>query len=425
MAACGAFAGVVALWAFVPGLLQGVVTVALTALFVGTAGLRLAAAVTPGRSCDVLAPLPSEAPIYTVLCALHREAAGMADLTAALQRLEYPREKLDVKLVLEADDAETIAAAALHAPSDWEIVLTPPAHPRTKPKALNYALAGARGAFVTVYDAEDRPDPSQLRAAVAAFARDDRLGCVQAPLVIDNSRAGWLARQFGAEYAVLFVTVLPFFARLGLPFPLGGTSNHFRRAALEGAGAWDPFNVTEDADIGYRLARDGWRLGLIGPPTWEEAPRTVAAWTAQRSRWIKGHLQTWLVVMRSPLEAARTLGAFGFLGLHLMLAGGVACALLHAPLLALALVEGARDPARGAMLGAMALAGYGAYAAAAARAAARLNRGWVFTAALSTPLYWPLALPAAARALFEFAFRPHYWAKTQHCCPYRETPTQS
>ncbi|MEZ5995423.1 MAG: glycosyltransferase [Hyphomonadaceae bacterium] len=201
---------------------------------------------------------PANFPVYSILCPLYREANVALDLVAALARLDYPVSALDIKLLVEGDDPDTIAAAlaAANAPH-IEVVIIPAAPPRTKPKALNAGLARARGQFVAIYDAEDRPHPQQLRAALAAFEDGGPLlACVQAPLAIDNPDASWIARQFAAEYAIQFREVLPLLARLGLPLPLGGTSNHFRTDVLRAGGGWDPFNVSEDrANFASKLNR--------------------------------------------------------------------------------------------------------------------------------------------------------------------------
>lgn len=191
---------------------------------------------------------PATFPVYTILCPLYREANVVPELVASLSSLDYPLAALDIKLLVEGDDGDTIAAAlAASRPPHIEVVIIPPSTPRTKPKALNAGLLLARGQFVTVYDAEDRPHPQQLRAALAAFEDGgETLVCVQAPLSIDNADASWIARQFAAEYAIQFREMLPFLARLGLPLPLGGTSNHFRTEQLRAAGGWDPHNVSED-----------------------------------------------------------------------------------------------------------------------------------------------------------------------------------
>lgn len=381
-----------------------------------------AVALTPRAPASVTwdGPLP----VYTVLCPLYREANMMEALAARLAQLDYPPEKLDLKLILEADDAETIAAAnAVAWPSHVQLIVVPAGSPRTKPKALNYALTFARGPFVTVYDVEDAPDPRQLRAALDAFAAGgEDLGCVQAPLLIDNARASWLSRQFAAEYAIQFLAVLPLLSRLGLPLMLGGTSNHFRTHALTSAGGWDPFNVTEDADIGYRLARDGWKFAVIAPPTYEEAPVTLFAWLRQRARWIKGHMQTWAVLMRDPVETVRELGLAGFLSMQLMLGGTLLSSFAHGlcfVLIAMALVW------PGLLIWsdwALALTGYAVAVYCAVATAAALRDWRIGGTAFTMPLYWPLSTLAALLALGGFLFKPHYWDKTRHGVSDRAAP---
>jgi len=383
--------------------------------------LLAAAALTPLRS---RLATPSQWPIYTILCPLYREANVTPDLVAALERLDYPKHALDVKLLVEGDDVDTIAAALAFAGAPYiEVVIVPAAKPRTKPKALNAGLARARGEYVVVYDAEDRPHPQQLRAALAAF--DDggpSLACLQAPLVIDNADASWIARQFAAEYAIQFREILPLIVRLGLPLPLGGSSNHFRASALRAAGGWDPYNVTEDADLGYRLARDGFRAGMIAPPTWEEAPVSFGAWLNQRTRWIKGHMQTWLVLMRNPLRTASEMGLGAFASMQLVLAGGVVATFAHGPLACVVLIAALSPYDLETADFALALVGYCVAAFAAASASALSGSLSHIRAALTMPLYWPLAALAAARAVFEFVFRPHHWAKTAHGVSAREQP---
>lgn len=358
------------------------------------------------------APLPT----YTLLCPLFLEADIAPQLVAALKRLDYPGELLDIKLILEDDDIETLAALrAMALPGRFEIVIVPNGAPRTKPRALNDALARARGEFVAIYDAEDAPHPKQLKAALDAFAGDDALACVQAPLLVDHPRRSWIAGQFAAEYAIQFRAILPLLARFNLPLPLGGTSNHFRIDALRAAGAWDAYNVTEDADLGYRLARDGWRVGMIAPPTYEEAPLSFDAWLGQRTRWIKGHMQTWLVLMRAPMRTAREMGWGAFLFMQLILLGGILAAFAHGPL-ALALALSLLTPLDllSEMDIALAVSGYATALYGALAVAALLRDARVAGAALTMPFYWPLATLAAVRALFELCARPHHWEKTEH-----------
>ena len=111
---------------------------------------------------------------------------------------------------------------------------------------------------------------------------------MQARLAIDNASDGWLSRHFAAEYAGQFDVFLPALAKLRLPLPLGGTSNHFRADVLRKVGGWDPFNVTEDADLGMRLARFGYRTGVIGSTTWEEAPVAFSAMAATAHALVQG-----------------------------------------------------------------------------------------------------------------------------------------
>jgi cellulose synthase/poly-beta-1,6-N-acetylglucosamine synthase-like glycosyltransferase len=267
-----------------------------------------------------------------------------------------------------------------------------------------------------VYDAEDRPHPQQLRAALAAFEDgDEKLACVQAPLSIDNAGASWIARQFAAEYEIQFREMLPLLARHRLPLPLGGTSNHFRTSILRQSGGWDPFNVTEDADIGYRLARDGFRIDVIGPPTLEEAPVTLGAWLSQRTRWIKGHLQTWLVLMRDPVRTAREMGLGAFASMQLVFATGLIAAFAHGPLafIVLTALLSPYDLLKPADF-ALAVAGYSVAVFSSLTASALSGSLSHARAALTMPLYWPLASIAAYRAAFELVFRPHYWSKTEH-----------
>ena len=332
-------------------------------------------------------------------------------------------EKLDIKLVLEADDQETREAIAqLHLRPPFEIIIAPDTGPRTKPKALNAALPFVRGAFVAVYDAEDRPEPDQLRLALEAFvASDERLACVQARLTIDNSDDTWLTRLFTAEYASLFDVFLPGLAAWRLPLPLGGSSNHFRTWVLRRIWAWDPYNVTEDADLGMRLARFGYRTAVIHSSTYEEAPSRIGPWLRQRTRWFKGWIQTWLVHMRAPRRLAGELGLPGFAAFQLLAGGTVVAALVHS-LFAIellwacvaAVLSDAEAPRFLGFHAATLLTGYAISAALGMIGLARwrlLNCAW---ALLLMPVYWLLLSAAAWRALFQFVLDPYRWEKTEH-----------
>ncbi|MFY9829291.1 MAG: glycosyltransferase family 2 protein [Rhodoplanes sp.] len=277
-----------------PNLVATGFSVAFSLVFFAWIGLRLIGLFAAAKPPQPLPRRPDASlPIYTVIVALYREVAAIEQLIACLNALDWPPEKLDIKLVLEPDDHATRAALqAIRLGQPYELVIAPAVGPRTKPKALNAALPFARGAFVTVFDAEDRPEADQLRRALEAFlSHDERLACVQAQLTIDNTRDSWLTRMFTAEYAGLFDVLLPGLARLRLPLPLGGSSNHFRTAVLRVIGGWDAHNLTEDADLGMRLARCGYVSAVIASTTYEEAPARFFAWLKQRRRWFQGWMR--------------------------------------------------------------------------------------------------------------------------------------
>jgi cellulose synthase/poly-beta-1,6-N-acetylglucosamine synthase-like glycosyltransferase len=237
-------------------------------------------------------------PCYSIVVALYREARVVRQLAAALAALDYPRAKLDIKLVIEHDDRATFRAVeALRLPANYETVIAPKGWPKTKPRALNVAVPQLRGELAVIYDAEDIPAPGQLREAAERFLRAPRrLACLQARLAINNIADSWLTRLFAIEYAVLFDILNPGYAGLGLPVPLGGSSNHFRTEVLRDICGWDAWNVTEDADLGFRLARFGFGVGILSSTTQEEAPATLDAWLKQRRRWSKG----WMRPVKQP-----------------------------------------------------------------------------------------------------------------------------
>ncbi len=252
-------------------------------------------------------------------------------LAQSLRELDYPLGKLDIKLVLEASDHETIeVASTLGLEGVFEVIRVPPSHPQTKPKACNFALQFARGEFLVIYDAEDRPEPDQLRKVVATFRQSSpNTACLQCRLNYFNADENWLTRMFTLDYALWFDQMLPGLERLNVPIPLGGTSNHFKIDVLRELHAWDPFNVTEDADLGMRLTQKGYRVGVVDSTTFEEASCHAGNWIRQRSRWMKGYMQTFLVHTRRPLHLMRTTGPLGFLGFVFFIGGTVLSGLLN------------------------------------------------------------------------------------------------
>jgi glycosyltransferase XagB len=366
-----------------------------------------------------------ELPTYTIIAPLHREAHMVGPLVRALKGLDYPAAKLDIKLALEEDDTETIAAAkAARLDGRFEILRVPPGTPRTKPRACNYALRFARGAYTVIYDAEDRPEPDQLKKAAAAFRRARScVACFQARLNVYNADENWLTRMFALEYAAWFDFLLPGLARLGIPIPLGGTSNHFRTQVLRDAGGWDAFNVTEDADLGIRLARQGLAVIPLDSTTYEEAVPGLRGWVRQRSRWIKGYMQTTLVHLRRPSRFAKAVGIGPFAGFVLFVGGAAATNLLSPIvwLLALLLTFAGNETILGSYGGLVAatsyfslLAGNGLLTLLAILAP--FKRGWRHLAPYGATvcLYWVLISAAAYKALWQLARCPFYWEKTDH-----------
>jgi hypothetical protein len=348
-------------------------------------------------------------------------------LLPALCALDYPEDKLDLKLLLEASDRETIAAVERHPLARrFDVVVVPRVGPLTKPKALDVGLGLARGDLVTIYDAEDRPEADQLRRAAETFAAGGAaLACVQARLATDHAGDTWVTAMFALEYAMLFDALLPWLARHRLPFLLGGTSNHFRKAALLAVGGWDAWNVTEDADLAVRLARRGFATTVIASTTHEEAPLEVAAWLKQRSRWYKGWLQTALVHARDPVGLVRGAGTEGAVALALQLVGALVTVVAYP--VSWGLVAGY---ATGALpfgsdgsfgddlwlaLVLTAFCGGQAAMALLAVAALRMRPGAIRPLSLVwLPVYWWLHAFALMLAVVDRVRRPHFWAKTEH-----------
>ena len=367
----------------------------------------------------------SSLPTYTILVPLYQEAAVVRRLPTALRRLDYPRSRLQILLLCEADDTPTLEALHEANPGPpFEIVRVPPSYPRTKPKVCNIGLERARGQHLVIYDAEDRPARDQLKKAVVAFrALPRHVVCLQAKLEYRNPDTNVLTRFFAAEYGTFFDMLLPSLARRGLPVPLGGTSNHFRTAALRALGGWDAYNVTEDLDLGMWIARRRWRVEILDSVTWEEANSHLGNWVRQRSRWLKGYMQTYLVHMRSPFRLWRDLGPVNFVAFQLLVGATPLTTLLNPALWVLTLVYGLTGspfiqhlfPAPVFYIGvASMLLGNFVFAYYLVTGCLLLgnhrNAKWM----LAAPLYWLLMSVAAWKAAVQVVVRPHYWEKTRH-----------
>ncbi len=367
-------------------------------------------------------------PRYTILCPLYRETEVVPQFVQAMQALDYPTDKLQILFLTEEDDVETREAIeAMHLPQHFSIVIVPAGEPRTKPRACNFGLLQATGDYVVIYDAEDIPDPLQPKKAILTFANHGSdLACVQAKLNYYNTKQNLLTRWFTVEYSLWFDLMLPGMQQAKLPLPLGGTSNHFRTEMLRRVGAWDAFNVTEDCDLGLRLARSRLKTTVLNSMTYEEANSQVKNWIRQRSRWVKGYLQTYLVYMRQPLRYLRPGSLREFLSLQLVI-GGKTAVLFANPLMWLLLaiyfplrlildkVYHTLFPAPILYLSAICLfAGNFFYLYILLIGSMKRGQYDLIKWALFAPIYWAMMSIAAFMALFQLIFKPHYWEKTKH-----------
>lgn len=363
-------------------------------------------------------------PVITLLIPLYRERAIAEHLLTRLEALNYPRERLDVCLVLEDnDDTTRRALGRTHLLTWMRPIIVPKGTLRTKPRALNYALDFARGSIIGVYDAEDAPDPDQLHIVAATFANaGPKVACLQGVLDYYNSAANWLTRCFTIEYASWFRVVLPGYARMGLVVPLGGTTLFFRRDILENLGGWDAHNVTEDADLGLRLARAGYETVFIPSVTQEEANGRFWPWVKQRSRWLKGYAVTYCVHMRNPAQLWRDLGARRFWGVQILFAGTLSQFLLAPLIWSFWLIPlGFHHPAVNllppwafwTMVGLFVTSEVVNFAISAL-ALRRAGKAWLTPWALTLQLYFPLGAIAVYKGLLELTWKPFYWDKTAH-----------
>ncbi len=419
-------------WLFPKAALAVIAGWAILAL-VTTSGLRAAAAtvqVLRRRRPPALAPNRPEKeaaaglPVVSLLVPLFREREIAERLVRRLERLDYPPHLLDICLVVEEDDRLTRRAlAASDLPPGMRQIVVPEGAVRTKPRALNYALDFCRGSIVGIYDAEDAPAPDQIRAVVRGFrAASPDVACLQGVLDFYNARTNWLSRCFAIDYATWFRIVLPGLARLGFVVPLGGTTLFFRREALESLGGWDAHNVTEDADLGLRLARHGLRTELIDTVTEEEANCRAWPWVRQRSRWLKGYAMTWASHMRAPRRLWRELGPRKFFGVQVLFLGTLSTFVL-APvlwsfwLLPLGLPHPLEEEVPSGLLlalGAVFVVSELVNITAAAIAVATRKNRWLIPWVPTLTIYFALGALASWKALVEIAVRPFYWDKTAH-----------
>lgn len=368
---------------------------------------------------------PKDLPVYTLLIPVYKEAEVLPELMQSLTNMDYPSTKLDIKILLEADDTETIQRFYdLNLPPHFRATIVPDSLPRTKPKACNYGLIHARGEYIVIFDAEDRPDPDQLKKAVIAFQKSDpNVVCIQAKLNYYNRTQNLLTQWFTSEYSMWFDLFLPGLDASNAPIPLGGTSNHFKRRALAEVGAWDPHNVTEDADLGMRLYKRGFHTRTIDSTTYEEANSRLNNWLRQRSRWMKGYIQTWLVHMRDPLKLLRETGLAGFISFQFVVGGTFFSAIINPLLWTLTTIwyltrwAFIQESFPGLIFYLSSVSLYlGNFVFTYMNVAGAMRRNHYDNVrfAILSPIYWGLMSIGAWKGFIQLITKPHYWEKTIH-----------
>ena len=373
-------------------------------------------------------------PVYTVLVPLYKETRILPQTISAISGLDYPSDKLDVKFLIEQDDrAMQQALATFPLPEFVEVVIVPDTGPKTKPRACNAGLCTARGEFLVIYDAEDIPDADQLKKSASAFRSlcDERIICLQAKLNYYNPRQNILTRWFTAEYSTWFDLYLPGIDYFGAPIPLGGTSNHFRTAQLREIGGWDPYNVAEDCDLGIRLFRAGYRTRILDSTTWEEANSHINNWMRQRSRWVKGYIQTALVHYRRPVALLREMGVFNAASFKFTVFGHVFTLLVNPAYWVITLVwifTHLGEPiSTWCAPGSSSLVTFALFFSnfifvfLNMLGCVRRKYPDLVKESLISPVYWVLMSVGAWKGFLQLFTRPHYWEKTEHGLVAKET----
>jgi cellulose synthase/poly-beta-1,6-N-acetylglucosamine synthase-like glycosyltransferase len=370
----------------------------------------------------------SEWPMYSIFCPLYKEHEVIPQFVNAMNALDYPKDKMQIMLLLEENDQETIEAARnFNLPPNFEIYTVPHSLPKTKPKACNYGLKYARGEYTVIYDAEDVPDRDQLKKAVIAYTKaGSNVACIQAKLNFYNPHQNILTKAFTAEYSLWFDLVLTGLQSINAPIPLGGTSNHFRTQQLVDFKGWDAFNVTEDCDLGMRLVKRGYKTAVLNSTTLEEANSDFGNWLRQRSRWIKGYIQSYFVHMRNPSEMLRQWNEPHFITFQLIVGGKVLSMFINPFMWLITIsyfmfratlgetIESFFPPVIFYMALTSLVIGNFLYLYYYMIGCAKRGHDELIKYAFLIPIYWLMMSLAAWIALYEFLVKPHHWQKTKH-----------
>lgn len=367
-------------------------------------------------------------PTYTVFCPLYKETAILPQFIRAMNSLDYPKDRLNVMLLLEEDDEDTIAVIRnMKLPRHFSVVIVPHSMPKTKPKACNHGLMLANSEYAVIYDAEDVPQSDQLKKAVVAFEQaPGYIACLQAKLNFYNPNQNLLTRMFTLEYSLWFNLILVGLQNVKGPIPLGGTSNHFKVNILKALGGWDPFNVTEDCDLGIRLYKQGFQTGMLDSYTFEEANSQIKNWLRQRSRWIKGYIQTYLVHAQKPGSIKQHRYDFHIITFYQVVGGKVSTLFINPFMWVLTISYFAAYPFVGTFLHSIyptpvfyiavtsLVLGNLLYVYYYFLASAQREQWGLIKYALLVPIYWLMMSVAACYGLYQLVYRPHYWEKTEH-----------
>jgi cellulose synthase/poly-beta-1,6-N-acetylglucosamine synthase-like glycosyltransferase len=379
----------------------------------------------PVTDQEIIELTDAELPIFSILIPVFHESEVLSGVLNSLMKIDYPPARLDILVLLEADDFETIAEFdRINPPRFIHKIIVPASEPRTKPKACNYGLIHAKGEYIVIYDAEDVPDRDQLKRVVIAFSKaPENVACIQAKLNFYNRRQNLLTRWFTVEYSMWFDLLLPGLDAEHAPIPLGGTSNHFRKSSLLEVGAWDPHNVTEDADLGIRLFKRGYRTRIVDSTTYEEANSKSENWLRQRSRWLKGYMVTWIVHMRHPIRLIQEIGIKNFMSFQFIVGGTFFSALLNPIYWTFTILWLVLQPSFIQKLfppfvfymGVICLY-VATFVFTYVNVAGAMRRGYydMVWAAILSPIYWAMSSIASWKGFIQLIFKPHFWEKTHH-----------
>ncbi|WP_194966725.1 glycosyltransferase [Rickettsia endosymbiont of Cardiosporidium cionae] len=358
-------------------------------------------------------------PVYTILIPMYKETEIIQSIIKSVMKLNYPTDRLDIKFIIESDDHSMIKALAiLNIPKYIQVIKVPKSFPRTKPKALNYVMDYVIGEYLVIYDADDIPDPNQLLTVLDIFNKlDNQHVCVQTKLNFYNYDQNLLTRFLNLEYSLWFQYLIKGLNILNLPIPLGGTSNHFKTFVLRKIGGWDSYNVTEDADIGLRLYAKGYKTHVTtDTTTFEEAPFQIKNWLTQRSRWIKGFIQTLCIFIINASEYKK-LSVLEIISIYVFIGCSTYCFITMPMFIIFSIIVDKQNKFINSLCNINILLTLSYFYISAFVVVKDMYKGnWIKKSItiLLWPVYFILHSIAAYKALIECIYFPFKWNKTLH-----------